>query len=438
MGEGTKRSFTILLDWLCTAMASTGVSGAHPDDLPVAIDQAVSKPTATNNPASTTHPNPLPTPAVHQPKPVELVDAVMQNVGLEGLVEVQEQHNDPLCAKVDDAQKNKGTSLPLKIAKLSPQMVSWQDSFEKQVTKYMNDAGANSRLISDVEYLAITKFLEDPEGAILSLKNAIAQKRLNIRWKTSQGHEDVDDERADLKKKESRLKKLKTQKGRLELAPGGGLIVEKGYESLDMAKRVTHCSRMFPDLLLCHLDCGNHLSQQRTINNAKARHGRYINRDIGRMFYEGCVTCATTRIISKPPAGAKPIIATEFMNRIQLDLVDMTGFVDGLHEAFSNLAAESQQALGGSPMKWEYVGNTSRASIPAYICNVADHASKVGKSYPLPNKRPEQVALCLLDFMSTYGVPEVSYPNMLLLASSYSLCMQLITCATNPKTGYTH
>jgi hypothetical protein len=156
------------------------------------------------------------------------------------------------------------------------------------------------------------------------------------------------------------------------------------------------------------------------------------------MFYEGCVTCATTRIISKPPAGAKPIIATEFMNRIQLDLVDMTGFVDGLHEAFSNLAAESQQALGGSPMKWEYVGNTSRASIPAYICNVADHASKVGKSYPLPNKRPEQVALCLLDFMSTYGVPEVSYPNMLLLASSYSLCMQLITCATNPKTGYTH
>ena len=65
------------------------------------------------------------------------------------------------------------------------------------------------------------------------------------------------------------------------------------------------------------------------------------------------------------------------MNRIQLDLVDMTGFVEGLHEAFSNLAAESQQALGGSPMKWEYVGNTSRASIPAYICNVADHASKV-------------------------------------------------------------
>jgi hypothetical protein len=51
------------------------------------------------------------------------------------------------------------------------------------------------------------------------------------------------------------------------LAPGGGLIVEKGYESLDMAKRVTHCSRMLSDLLLCHLDCGNHLSQQRTINN---------------------------------------------------------------------------------------------------------------------------------------------------------------------------
>jgi hypothetical protein len=204
IGEGTKRSFIILLDWLCTAaMASTGVSGAHPDDLPVAIDQAVSKPTATNNPAITAHPNPVPTPAVHQPKPVELMDAVMQNVGLEGLlVEVQEQHNDPLCAtKVDDAQENKGTSLPLQIAKLSPQMVSWRDSFEKQVTKYMNDAGANSRLISDVEYLAITKFLEDPEGAILSLKNAIAQKRLNIRWKTSQGHEDVDDERADLKKK---------------------------------------------------------------------------------------------------------------------------------------------------------------------------------------------------------------------------------------------
>ena len=111
---------------------------------------------------------------------------------------------------------------------------------------------------------------------------------------------------------------------------------------------------------------------------------------------------------SKPPAGTKPIVAKSFLNRIQMDLVEMKAFSGGLHEAFQDLSKDSQKNLSNIGKSHDFVSLMTEDAVPSYICNIADHASKVGKSYAIANKKPESVALCLLDFMSTYGVPAVS------------------------------
>lgn len=127
-----------------------------------------------------------------------------------------------------------------------------------------------------------------------------------------------------------------------------------------------------------------------------------------RKFCRGCASCASTKTVSKPAAGLRPIVAKSFLHRLQMDLVDMQRFKTGLYESFQDLSVKSKNELG-DPVSWQYVGKEiPENSIPAYILNIADHASKVGKSYALPNKTPEQVVLCLLDFLSSYGVPTVS------------------------------
>ena len=50
-------------------------------------------------------------------------------------------------------------------------------------------------------------------------------------------------------------------------------------------------------------------------------------------------------------------------------------------------------------------------SLPQYILNIADHAAKVGKSYALQNKSAASVALCLLDWISIYGVPKIIHTD---------------------------
>lgn len=126
-----------------------------------------------------------------------------------------------------------------------------------------------------------------------------------------------------------------------------------------------------------------------------------------RQFCKGCATCAVTATSSKPPAGTKPIVAKSFLNRIQMDLVEMKAFQGGLHEAFQDISKKSKQSLKEIG-NCDYVSLVPENALPSYICNIADHASKVGKSYAVANKKPESVALCLLDFISTYGVPAVS------------------------------
>ena len=163
----------------------------------------------------------------------------------------------------------------------------------------------------------------------------------------------------------------------------------------------------FDDIWACHYGLGTHRSTRNTIEEVARCHGKFISRKYVREFCKRCVTCLVSSTTGKPPAGSKPITAKSFLNRIQMDLVDMSTFTHGLHDAFQELSGESQNNVG-DPQKWCDVSKIPKDAVPSYICNIADHASKVGKSYGIANKRPESVAMCLLDFISTYGVPAVS------------------------------
>ena len=153
--------------------------------------------------------------------------------------------------------------------------------------------------------------------------------------------------------------------------------------------------RYFDDIWKCHYALGSHRSCNNTIEEVKKRYGGSIKRDMVRRFHKGCVTCCVTSTSSKPPAGTKPIISKSFLNRIQMDLVDMSGFTLGLHDSFQHLSENSQKKVGNIE-EWCYVPKVPKEAVPSYICNIADHASKVGKSYGIANKRPESVACVYL------------------------------------------
>jgi len=323
--------------------------------------------------------------------------------------------------------------------KLSSQMEAWRESFEARIAEFIKTAGPNRRWLTDGEYHKLKTFLTDPDTGLTNQQQKVIAAIANWKLRDNPPQAEVQLLKSKVKHAKAIMSKLKKWANDFMFSPGSNreIIISTTYDSLDKAIRVSYASNFFKDILECHTECGSHLSVGKTYRNSKRRHGRFINRELSRMFCEGCAMCAATRTISKPPAGTKPIVASEFLNRIQLDLVDMTGFVEGLNDAFTSLSSESQKKLVTMPKEWD-ASNIPKDSIPAYICNIGDHASKVGKSYPIPNKRPEQVALCLMDFMSTYGVPSVSKIQLVFLTfinDSLISCCRYLTKIIHTDNG---
>ena len=290
------------------------------------------------------------------------------------------------------------------------EMQYWKKDFDEFVIEYCRDLGSNSTLLTNEIYDELLQIVPEITKHI---QNAYVERLEQARMKTHflKTNNPTNHKMAveGFKQAEQKYQQLLRWKKNYEILPTGGLIRAR-YDSLDKAFKVS-CPRIFfQDIWKCHFELSSHRSINATWIEVKRRHGTTIPRKIVRRFYRGCATCVISATSTKPPAGTKPIVAKSFLNRIQMDLVEMKAFRGGLHEAFQDLSKESQTNLGGME-KSDFVSLVPENAVPSYICNIADHASKVGKSYAIANKKPESVALCLLDFISSYGVPAVS--NML-------------------------
>ena len=290
------------------------------------------------------------------------------------------------------------------------EMQYWKKDFDEFVIEYCRDLGSNSTLLTNEIYDELLQIVPEITKHIQSAYvERLEQARMKTHFLKTNNPTNHKMAVEGFKKAEQKYQQLLRWKKNYEILPTGGLI-RAGYDSLDKAFKVS-CPRIFfQDIWKCHFELSSHRSINATWIEVKRRHGTTIPRKIVRRFYRGCATCVISATSTKPPAGTKPIVAKSFLNRIQMDLVEMKAFRGGLHEAFQDLSKESQTNLGGME-KSDFVSLVPENAVPSYICNIADHASKVGKSYAIANKKPESVALCLLDFISTYGVPAVS--NML-------------------------
>ena len=94
-----------------------------------------------------------------------------------------------------------------------------------------------------------------------------------------------------------------------------------------------------------------------------------------------CMTCPTCQKAAPNTTKAplKPIVETEFLNRIQIDLIDMRHSPDNCNH---------------------------------YICNVMDHYSKFHIIYPLKTKTAHEVAISLEERVLAYmGTPRIFHSD---------------------------
>ena len=162
---------------------------------------------------------------------------------------------------------------------------------------------------------------------------------------------------------------------------------------------------MWGDLYACHCEESVHAGQTKCWGKLTAKFGRSIPRQIMCLFMANCWLCVTapTRA-NKPKAGSRPIIETDFMERMQLDLVDMHHFNATIQTAEAVSTTGTNAALmSGTPLHGK--------SNYKYLLSILDCGSKLSEYYALESKRPAAVAWCLWQWCCRYGVPKILHTD---------------------------
>lgn len=136
--------------------------------------------------------------------------------------------------------------------------------------------------------------------------------------------------------------------------------------------RLSYYERVFADLKAAHGD--DHKKCKSLFQQVKMSHSN-IPRDIQKLFTDTCPLCvANNTTIKKPAAGLKSIIAYEFGQRGQMDLIDLQSIADGEFK---------------------------------YLLNYIDHCTKYLFSIPLTSKRADAVAQALVSIFTIIGPPQI-------------------------------
>ena len=118
--------------------------------------------------------------------------------------------------------------------------------------------------------------------------------------------------------------------------------------------------------------------------------------------------------MSKPSvAGYKPIVTKMFMERIQMDCVDMQGFVRGLTIAYDVLPDKEKEKVNFDQLAAQVdVICNDRMRYPRYLVNIADHTSKFGDCSAVESKRVGTMAWILLTLSAVLEHPR-SYTQIM-------------------------
>lgn len=315
-----------------------------------------------------------------------------------------------------DKEKGQRETLPIRDASPDqphqPELNEWRKMFDEKLKKHFDNSRSNRQFLSQTEYQDIKSTLSNYDDFMASNKKRVSIVKSDIRLRRQIGGDEeeslkLETEIIDLGNHKSKMQRWFRK---YELLPSGVMIYKrKESTSLQESITVSHMGRMFADIYDCHTKCGCHLAQTKTAEGVHAKFGASITRKIVSIFFNDCKKCMMTQTTKKAAAGLQPIVPKAFCERIQMDLIDMSAFKEGLKEVFQEHVKELK-ANGKKIEEWMSEIAIDK-SLPQYILNIADHAAKVGKSYALQNKSAASVALCLLDWISIYGVPKIIHTD---------------------------
>ncbi|GES75221.1 KRAB-A domain-containing protein 2-like [Rhizophagus clarus] len=150
-----------------------------------------------------------------------------------------------------------------------------------------------------------------------------------------------------------------------EVVPGDFRVLVKADN-----KPVLVVENMYEILCRTHAEIDQHGGQKQLWKSIKERWS-WVKQDLVEKFVNNCNICA----IRKPsfhPLAAKPIIARNFLSRIQIDLIDLSYDPDGEYK---------------------------------YICHIRDHFTRFSWAKALTSKRAVEVAAYLFDLFHFLGSP---------------------------------
>ena len=148
-------------------------------------------------------------------------------------------------------------------------------------------------------------------------------------------------------------------------------------EGADDFLRQIHSGQMFEVVKSIHENVLKHAGYKKTLDHLKKKYTG-ITRDYVQVYCRECPTCQLSQPQrTKPPL--KPIVESEFLNRIQIDLIDMRGQKDGNYE---------------------------------YIGHFMDHFTKFHILFPLRTKTAEEVTTMLRERVLAYvGPPKIFHTD---------------------------
>ena len=148
-------------------------------------------------------------------------------------------------------------------------------------------------------------------------------------------------------------------------------------EGADNCLRQIHSGQMYEVVKAVHESELKHPGYKKTLDHIKKKYVG-ITREYVQVYCRECPTCQLNQPQrTKPPL--KPIVESEFLNRVQIDLIDMRGQKDGSYE---------------------------------YIGHFMDHFTKYHVLFPLVTKSAEEVTRMLRERVLAYvGAPRIFHTD---------------------------
>jgi hypothetical protein len=123
------------------------------------------------------------------------------------------------------------------------------------------------------------------------------------------------------------------------------------------------------------------------------KHGKSFPRVVVEMFLKNCFVSRKAEVNRTVVAGHKHIVTKLFMERVQMDCIDMQGFVKGLSLAYNVLPSREKEMVIFDDISTQVKSLCiDNAKYPRYLVNIADHTSKFGDSMAIESKRVHTMA----------------------------------------------